>query len=174
MTRLELNHPYPSLTFPVSEAGEFLIYDAGLELRLFFKNPSSSEVKDIKNGVASFALSYHLDILFLSYRFGTAPWSEAAFSYWLVPEDRRTQLENLFGKQRYLLQVVLVDADTGLIKVLRAITLTPTMSHELRRLYLEQQDSEPVDQAVYLERCNQVYQIFPKSDTLALAATAKQ
>jgi hypothetical protein len=77
-------------------------------------------------------------------------------------------------ESRYLLQVVLADAKTGIIKVLRAISFTPEMSQELYRLYQLQKSSDVIDQATYIERCQEVYKIFPKSEILEMSGKVKQ
>lgn len=63
MVTLAVGHPYPMLVPPLPEAGEFLAYDGGLELRIFYRAPTAQEVRALRYGVASFALAYHEELI---------------------------------------------------------------------------------------------------------------
>lgn len=152
MSTLEIGQPYPNVTPPQNEAGEFLVYDGGLELRVFYPQPSSREVEAFRRGTASFALAYRDDLIWFLYRFYPLPWAEAVYSQWLVPEERRASPQALEGEQRYLLQVVLADAETGVIRALRQLTLTPEMSWALKDMYSRQSQSAPITEAEYQRR----------------------
>lgn len=169
MTHFEVGQPYPNLAPPQTEAGEFLVYDAGLELRAFYPRPRSEEVKAFRNGAASFALAYLDDLIFFLYRFYPLPWAEAVYSQWLVPEERRASPLALEGEQRYLLQVVLADAETGVIRALRQPTLSPETSWALRDLYSRQAQSAPITQAEYQRRASSIQARYQTTELLELA-----
>src|SRR5947209_19360720 len=86
------------------------------ELKLYYRPPKASEIAAVKQGAAEFALSVVGDILFLVFRFGPQPWSDAPYTWWMVPADQRTPPPELAGEERVLLNVLLIDAGTGIIR----------------------------------------------------------
>src|SRR5262249_51021220 len=98
------------------EVGEFNLNDNGLELLLFFRQPSYAEVRGVKQGECQFALVVYGDVLFFLYHFAGVPWSDAPNSWHLVPPDRRVlPAMHDTGATRGLLQVILTDAETGIV-----------------------------------------------------------
>lgn len=64
--------------------------------------------------------------------------------------------------------MVLVDADTGLVRVLRAITLSPGFTRLLHGA-IAQQLADPWDERAYDRTLASIYQRFPASRALVRA-----
>ena len=109
------------------------------ELILFLGGPNKKEVEDVKNGDAEFALFVERDLIILLYKFGQSiDWSDAPFSIHLVPLAERVLPELINDNTRVLLHVLLVDASTGIIKAMRAISLSNEFSAALHQAILDQ------------------------------------
>lgn len=110
------------------------------ELILFFNQPSPAEIRDVQKGEAEFRLFVQHDQIILVWRFGRIPWSDAPYTIHRVPESERVlpqpprDIQNL----RVFLHIVLVDADSGVIRALRAITLSSEFTAALHAAILDQ------------------------------------
>jgi hypothetical protein len=148
------------------------------ELVLFFNKPSISETLAVKQGKAEFALTVKDDIIFFLYRFGqpvVINWSDAPYTWHLVPEAERTILPEQLpatGEKRVLLRIILVDATTGLICAIRIVTLSPSFTSRLNQAILEQ-SQKPFDAKSYDMQLQQAYRSYPESSQLLKLAIAR-
>lgn len=111
------------------------------ELRLFMDRPSPHEVEAIRSGLSRFALAVTGPVIWLAFIFGDLPWNTATFNIHLVPEaEREAPPAPTRIQQRALLQVVLVDAATGLVQTLRVLAFSGTFSNALHRAIQAQLD----------------------------------
>lgn len=106
-----------------NSAHELVLYCAALKRR---------EIEAVKSGPSQFALYVPgPDVLFLLSNFGTL-WFESPFSIRRLPESERGPGHELpTPESRSLLNLTLVDADTGIIHALKAITFSPKFSRAL-------------------------------------------
>jgi len=114
----ELYHPnrrtYPDGTI------NWRLTPSGVELLLAFSRPTSKEIQDVKTGRAQFALLAGEHVLLMAHRFGMMPWSDAPWQASLErAAGREPGLIDVPEGQRLMVHVVLVDADNGLVRVLR-------------------------------------------------------
>jgi hypothetical protein len=163
-----------------AEQADFNYYDAGAELRLFFRAPTAAEAAAVRAGPCDFALVPSGDVLFLLYRFGRAgavvPWSDAPFSWHLVPEGRRRlpPAPGALGPEtRALLRVILTDAATGLVRVLRAVSLAPDFTRALCAAVAAQAAAPWYGPAAYDHQLAEAYRRWPSSEALLAAAVAR-
>jgi hypothetical protein len=155
------------------EKPQFNFRQGGFELVLFYDRPSLTEILEIQSHQAEFALVVQGDVIFLLYRFGTAGlWSDAAYSYHLVPAAEQTPPPELGESDRILLQIVLVDASTGVIKALRAVSLSPDFSQKLVAA-IQAQIEHPFDSASYDAQIARAYRQYPQSKGMLKLATAR-
>jgi hypothetical protein len=76
---------------------EYNYWAAGRELRMFSEAPRPEVVEAVRKGECEFALAVDGPVIFFLYRFGSAiRWSDAPYSWHLVPEPQRS----LPGKTR--------------------------------------------------------------------------
>lgn len=95
----------------------------GVELLLGLSRPSSTEIRDVKTGLAQFALLSADHVLMMAHRFGTMPWSDAP---WEASRQRLAGEEpgliEVTASQHLMIQVVLVDADSGVVRAVRHVS----------------------------------------------------
>jgi len=120
---------------------------------------------------ADFAMLVDEGVIFMLYKFGTMQWSDAPFTIHLVPEEERVIPGPKHG-QHALLQVVLVDAATGIIKTLRAVTFSPEFTTALEGA-IREQAKRPWDQAAHDMAIQRAYAKYPQSKDMARAATTR-
>lgn len=124
---------------------QFNFRDGEAELVIFLSGPKPEEVSGIRSGKAEFALLVERGLILLLFQFHRAglapmgatktamPWSEAVFNWWRLPEgERRVPGDEPTEESRQLLSVLLVDASTGILLVIRAVTLSPEFTEALR------------------------------------------
>jgi hypothetical protein len=175
MYEIEVGKLYAPGVTSWPERGEFLLYDAGLELRLFFGSPTPREVNAVRKGPCRFALKVEGDVLFLLYQFGTedeVPWSDVPFTWHLVPEDRRTlPSAQDTGETRAVLQTVLIDASTGIVRAIRAVSLSPDFTRALLGAIRVQASTPWPGRADYERQLADVYRRYPTTEALLASAT---
>jgi hypothetical protein len=129
------------------------------ELVMFIGSPTPSEIGAVRSGRAEFALLVEGPILFFLYSFEPhfagrgIDWSEAPFSWHLVPENQRTLPDvQSTPEARGVLRIILVDAHTGIVKALRTVNLAQEFTEQLRQAIQEQAakawNAEEYDQAL--------------------------
>jgi hypothetical protein len=172
---LRVGAPYNLGRRSYPEAVQYHYRAGGHELLMWLGRLTPRDVQAITRGPADFALAAHPPVLFLLYRFGAAiPWSDTAFTVWMVPEDERTlpELAHLVGL-RALLSVVLVDAATGLVCGLRTVTLSPAFTMALHLAIRDQHVADWPGQDAYDRALEALYRRYPSTDMLLATATIR-
>jgi len=143
-------------------------------LELFYSSPSATEVTAIRTGPCEFALYARQPLLVLCFRFkGAGGWSDAPYSWHLLPEEERDlPSADLEEEKRAMLQVVLVDAATGIVRAIRMVSLSPEFTRALHAA-IREQASAPWDSGAYDRALDELYQTHPSTDALVAAAAAR-
>jgi hypothetical protein len=87
----------------------------------------------------------------------------------LVPELHRDVPEFPWPTERALLQVLLIEADTGILRVIRAVTISPEMTAFLREA-IHAQYLMSFDHTRYDVALQRVYQRYTDTDAMFAAA----
>jgi hypothetical protein len=131
---LEVGKPYVQGVTKWPEASEYLYSVNGHELRLFYNSPSIAEIEGAKSGKAEFALYVQLPVIIFLHKIAPAhDWADCPYTFWRVPDTHRQSpdLASRTPESRALLQITLVNARTGILKALRATTLSVEMTQKL-------------------------------------------
>lgn len=144
------------------------------ELRSFFASPTVEEIEDVHSGTVELALgSYHdQDVLVLFFRIGRQPWSGAPYTWHMVPSSEQTLPPGVSGEERAILNIVLVDTDTGLVLALRTVTMPPEFSRTLHE-QITAQAARPFKQSTYDWQLRDLYKRYPTTSALLETATAR-
>lgn len=135
----EVGSPFPRPVPPVDAA--HYNYDlSGHGLTILLRNPTAQEIEDVKSGDLQFGLVVYGSVIILLHKMGGSPWSDAPYSWHLVPEENRQipPVETLTPETRALLHIVLVDSVTGIIKAQRVVTFSPQFTKSLHIAITEQ------------------------------------
>jgi hypothetical protein len=162
---------------PWPELSEFNLLNTGPELMLRFGRPTAAEVEAVRAGSCAFALAEAEGALFFLYTFGTpgagVPWSDAPYCCHFVPPDRRPGLA-LFATAatRWALQVVLLEAGTGIVRAARLVMLSPRFTRELARAVQQQGLGPAPGRREWGRRVAAAYRRYPNTEALLAAALA--
>ncbi len=165
--------PYPSAV-PDRDTWQYNYRADTHELVGFFAPPRAEEIAAVERGEARFALLPYRDVLVLAVRFGDLPWSDAAYSWHLVPPEQRTLPDPVVPPQRRFLLVALVDRTSRRYAARpRMVSFTPSFTQALHRAIRDQAARAwPGDEA-YDEQLAELYRRYPTTDALVEAAIAQ-
>jgi hypothetical protein len=171
---LHVGERYPLGAPPYPELVEFNYSTAGYVLQMFFKAPRPFEIRAIRNEPVEFAVATVGRAIFLLYRFGTGskgvPWSDSAFSYHLVPVERRAIPDERASKEeRALMRIDLVDAETGILRGLRVVSLSPKVTKALEDAIRNQAQQPWCGEQQYREEVAAIYAKYSIQDLLERA-----
>lgn len=174
MTTLSVGQLYNPLRTQWPECSQYNYRSGAHELLLFFGSPTDREVKAARKGKAEFALFVRQPVIILAYKFGDGiPWSDAVFSIHLVPESERDlPSADLESEVRATLQVLLVDAHTGILRALRLVSFSPAFTRALHT-GIREQAAAPWDSARYDAAVAELYALYPSSEAFVRVAQAR-
>lgn len=148
---------------------EYRYFGGNHLLQLCIASPSPREVAFFESGDVRIGLYIERGVLFFIFRIeAVMDWSDQAISIHLVSEKDR-DIPDLAPGMRAGLNMVLVDADTGLVSAMRFVTYSPHFSQVFYR-ELRRQAATPFDAGEHRKAVVQVYRKYPKSSALARAA----
>ncbi|MDI7165914.1 hypothetical protein [Leptospira santarosai] len=137
------------------------------ELLLFLKKLGQSEIKSIKNGVASFGFLYEENIIFFLHKFyPDFPWSDCPYSIHLFASEQDRALPEV-AQDGFAppLQIFLIDAETGILKALRMLGFKEDFANQLRAVIADQA-LRPFDKREYEEKVQALYEKYPTTDSM--------
>jgi hypothetical protein len=151
------------------EGARYLYSDGAHELVLFWNAPTPAEVEGFRQQPMEVGLFSHGPAVFLLYKIATVcEWSDVAFNLHMVPEAQR-QLPDEPPGERARLRLVLVDAESGLIRAKRIVSLDKVMTQALK-MTLRAQAADAFNRVIYEAAVQQVYARYPDGDALAAVA----
>lgn len=163
------------------EGAQFQYRGGQAELVLFYPDPSRHEIEAVRKGSSEFGLVVEPPLVVLLYTFGAAkgiPWCDAPFSYHRLKAARPTEAvlppawEEGSPETRAILQVLLVDASSGILRAMRAVSLSPEFTRTLHRAIWEQAHREE-GPGEFDRALNDLYTRFPTSERLLTTAVAR-
>ncbi|MBO4297004.1 MAG: hypothetical protein J5863_09630 [Desulfovibrio sp.] len=142
-------------------------------LKLFWLDVTDSDVENVARGEGTFGLWYSNDgdVYFL-FRFGQDPWADSVFSVWQMPEEKRIRPPKVFGRQHVDLEIVLVDAETGMVRAVRHAPLSVSFSRKLCASVARQYNDRYIaswSEEDFQKRCLKIYEEYPESGDISRA-----
>jgi hypothetical protein len=105
-------------------------------LGMFVADPTLKEVAAVESGPVEFGLMVEQEGLFVVTRFGRTLSFDCSYQWHRVDPAERVSpppTEETSSALRALLQIVLVDASTGLVRALRAVSYSPEFTRAIHR-----------------------------------------
>lgn len=116
------------------------VTDLGINLMVYYNTPTSEEVNNFKDGDFKFNFAMIDDIIFFIAQFGN---EKMDIPYTIHLSKNLTNLDSIENENNeILLTVYLIDAKTGILKVLRAIGITTGFYNKLLENIKKQKDHE--------------------------------
>lgn len=151
------------------EGARYAYAGEGHELVLFWRGPTQAEVEGFRTQPVDTGLFTHGPAAFLLYKIqNVCEWSDVAFNVHLVPEAER-ELPREEPGDRARLRMVLVDAEDGVIRARRIVSLDKVMTQGLKHAMVEQA-ATPFNRIVYDAAVQEVHARYRDSDALAAVA----
>ena len=150
---LEVGKPYDPRRRYWSEGADYNFRSGAHELRIFLARPTRSEVEAIRAGPVEFGFFAEPLGLFLLTRFGTALSFDCSYHWQRMAEvtgDRTLPPASLETSPalRALVAIILVEATSGVVLVLRAVTFSPEFTRAIHRAIADQVGA-PYDRAAH-------------------------
>lgn len=147
---------------------EGLIFDtgkSGAKLLIFFNSPTSKEIDSVKNADIELRLCVLNDIIFILSKVGTNPWMDSPYSVHLAKYKLEDLPETEQLNSGYGLPIILIDANTGIVKVIRYIGLSTEFSQKLNQ-EINKQYSLPFSEGKYHMSLNRIFNNYNTKDLL--------
>jgi hypothetical protein len=166
-----VGQPYDPARAAWPEGAEFRARPGTLELHLFWRELSPPAIAGVRRGRAEFALFIEPPVLWLLYRFyGACDWVDVPCSWHQLPESQRgLPLQDPVSPARMPFTVVLVEAATGVITVVRPLTVSPVFAAALDAA-LRAQAQQPWSPLRYKAACTMAYDRYPTGAAMAQVA----
>lgn len=124
-------------------------YDVkGHTLLLFVEDPAPEEIEGIRNQSIDIRFLNIEELIVIIFQFGEKgkyfPWSDSGYSWYAIPPNRRRIPKPIEAGEAALLNIILIDADTGIVKVSRTVSLPTRFSTILVKAIREQISGEEI------------------------------
>lgn len=170
---LTVGRPYIESKTQWPEAVEYNYRSGSHELRLFYPNLSAQEIADVGRGLVRLAFAVRGDVIYLCWRFGEQSWCDATYSIHLVPAaERSTPPIPVTPEERALLQVILVEATTGIIAAMRVVSFSPDFTRRLHAAIRDQLSRTWPGEDAYLTQCTRLYSAYTSKQIAEQLAVA--
>ncbi|MFR8871637.1 MAG: hypothetical protein ACLVIH_16775 [Paraclostridium sordellii] len=126
---LEVGKPIEGIEKRYNEGITFDITDNGANVIIKFDSPILEEIKAIKEEKIKYAYYMQGNVIFMLFKFGDLDWMDAPYSVHL--SKNLTRFLEINDGQGLALNIHLVDAKTGILKVLRLVGLSNAFSKAL-------------------------------------------
>lgn len=151
------------------EGARYAYAGEGHELVLFWNGPTQAEIEGFRAQPVETGLFSHGPASFLLYKIrNVCEWSDVAFNVHLVPEAER-ELPGEEPGDRARLRMTLVDAEDGVIRAKRIVSLDKVMTQALKHV-MREQAAVPFNRIVYDAAVQEVHGRYADSDALAAVA----
>jgi hypothetical protein len=171
---LEVGKPYIGGRKAIAPRSEYNFRAGQHELLLCFTDLTEPEIRAVREGEPEFALVVLDSVIFFLYRFGGfIDWSAAPYSWHLVPAKERELPKQLQRPEtRALLLIVLVDADSNIVRALRAVMLPAKFTAALHAA-LRAQAGRAWTAEAYNAQVSKVYNRWPTTEQMLRRAVAR-
>lgn len=147
------------------EGMKFDFTQEGTVLLIFFNKPTKDEIESVRSG--DFEVRFYIKdgIIFILSKFQKMPWMDAPYSIHLSKPFEFMEMDDTQG---FSLTIYLVDASTGVLKVIRYIGLGNEFSKQLKSA-VEEQKIITFDKANYHKKLSNIYEIYATDDLMRMA-----
>jgi hypothetical protein len=169
MTTRQVGDVYSPDHARYDEGARYAYTGGAHELVLFWNSPTAAEVDGFRIQPMEVALFTHGPAAFLLYKIkNVCEWSDVAFNIHLIPEAQR-ELPNETSGDRARFRMILVDADDGVIRAKRIVSLDKVMTQAIKHTMVEQSKTE-FNRFIYDSAVQEVYGRYADSDALIVVA----
>ena len=159
MKRIEVGTVYRKDMIGCEDGTYLDVNETGITLEVYFDTPTESEIKDFKAGSNyKIGLFKRDGVLFFLTKFGNSNWMDAPYFIKLRKEATNPLVNITDSTSGYSLNVLLIDAKTGILKANRLIGLNNRFSKLLKQELDKQLESTINDRFEYNNVLNSIFQ----------------
>lgn len=147
------------------EGVKFDFTQSGPVLFLFFNRPTKNEIQSIKSGNGEVGMYVKDEVILMLFKFEGMQWMDAPYNIHLSAPFEFDVIEEGKG---FGLTILLVDASTGILEVIKYIGLSTELSRKLQNA-IQNQKLAQWDNVAYEKKINQIYDNY-NTDDLVLRA----
>lgn len=168
MALYKVGAPIAGIPLPQPEGPRLMMAAAGTAVTVFMYEPTEAEVREFRFGTAQFAWVDAGPVAVMCVRFGALEWMDCPFSPWDSLDLGRPAAE---PGSHLLVQLVLADGGTGVVRVLRAVTWPPGFTAAVTATVTRQLTEGRPPAAGAAAQLDALYQIPTRQLTRRAAAT---
>ncbi len=169
MTTRQVGDVYSPDHARYDEGARYAYTGGAHELVLFWNSPTPAEVEGFRVQPMEVALFTHGPAAFLLYKIkDVCEWSDVAFNIHLIPEAQRELPDETPG-DRARFRMILVDADDGVIRAKRIVSLDKVMTQAIKHT-MQEQAVAAFNRFIYDAAVQDVYGRYADSDALLAVA----
>ncbi len=166
MTTRQVGEVYSPEHTRYDEGARYAYNGGAHELVLFWPGPTPAEVEGFRVQPMEVGLFTHGPAAFLLYKIkDVCEWSDVAFNVHLIPQDER-ELPNETPGDRARFRLTLVDAENGVIRAKRIVSLDKVMTQAVRHT-MRDQAASVFNRVIYEAAVQEVYGRYADGDALA-------
>ena len=156
---IAVGKPYLPGCTQLQEGYQFTWSNGRLELLIVWNALTPQEVEGIQRAPMQVGLVVVGPIIFFLYQFESiTSWCDAPYTFHMVPVAERSLPPAPLGPEsRALVNVILVEAQSGLVQGIRVVTLSPALTQRLFEA-IGQQAAQPFEQGYYHATLSAVYE----------------
>lgn len=167
----EVGKPLQAGITKYEECVKFGFNQQGADMVIFFHSPTAIEVESIRTGKIELGFCEKDGIIFFLSKFAELNWMDAPYTVHLSQPFEFMEISENIG---FAFTIILVDASTGLVKVIRHIGMSHRLSVELKAASLRQKQM-PFKKKLYDQKVKQIYKNYTTNDLIKRATiTCKQ
>lgn len=151
-------------------------FELGLHsIVMYCSGITNGDVVAVSSGEPKFALiPICPEILLLAFRVGDRGWSFASLCWYRTAPDDRVPPPELKPGKRAPVTIVLVDADTGIVRAMNVVRFSHRFTRSLYEAINRQIESPPLPDAKYDRLAKAVQAKYPTVESMLVDATAIQ
>lgn len=137
-------------------------FEAGLLLRISFKNPTLDEVESVSHENAEFKMLIKNGIPILFSKFGNMNWMETPFH---VTHEELSAISNIEDGRGYMLNIILHDLN-GKVYALRTIGLGNNFSKKLNEMIIQ---ADTITEDEFVNRITKIQSSYTTNELVKMA-----
>lgn len=122
MIGIARGEPYPAAVVDGIQFAAFM--PGGSLLRIALPNITKVEEQNYRKGKSKFGFVSDAGAILTLWKFGVLPWADAPFDAVAAKSANQLELADVGVDSRLLIQLHVVDSDSGICRAIRAFTLT--------------------------------------------------
>lgn len=165
LQKFEVGKLYREGITKYQEGPRFDFTQSGAILEIYYNRPTEQEIQNIRCGKFELGFVEKDGIIFMIFKFGSGQYMDTPYTIYLSQPFEFMELESGLG---FSLSIHLVDASTGILKVIRFVGLSTDFSKRFQKA-VERQKSFKFNKEEYYKMIDKIYRNYSTNDLVIRA-----